>query len=136
MLAEGTDVLKHDYSYRIDSNELSMAIHFIQDSQYVKPGVVCDVNIAGHVFAVLPVYEHGVKSIKSLNEAYNNVYCQEEQVGMNMFTEIVKILTTCGKSKAGLSTYYIQLQYCRDMFFQMMKRVVKSKTPSERVEYY
>eukprot|EP00559_Dactyliosolen_fragilissimus_P007958 CAMPEP_0184871406 /NCGR_PEP_ID=MMETSP0580-20130426/40701_1 /TAXON_ID=1118495 /ORGANISM="Dactyliosolen fragilissimus" /LENGTH=1005 /DNA_ID=CAMNT_0027374063 /DNA_START=1121 /DNA_END=4139 /DNA_ORIENTATION=- len=123
ILLDGKNVPKHDYSYRIDSNKLSTAIRFIQDSLCVKPGVVRDVNIAGHLFAAFPVYERGGKSIESLNEAYNNVYNQDERVGMNTFTEIVKLLTKRGESKAGLSTYYIQLRYCGNVFVWMMKRV-------------
>mmetsp|Transcript_21013 Transcript_21013/g.29472 ORF Transcript_21013/g.29472 Transcript_21013/m.29472 type:complete len:980 (-) Transcript_21013:30-2969(-) len=123
ILLDGKNVPKHDYSYRIDSNKLSTAIRFIQDSLCVKPGVVRDVNIAGHLFAAFPVYERGGKSIESLNEAYNNVYNKDERVGMNTFTEIVKLLTKRGESKAGLSTYYIQLRYCGNVFVRMMKRV-------------
>ena len=59
ILAEGKSVPKHDYTYRIDSSKLTTAIRFIQDSICVKPGVVRDVSIAGHVFEAMPVYERG-----------------------------------------------------------------------------
>ena len=42
---------------------------------------------------------------------------------MNLFTEIVKLLTKRGESKTGLLIYYIQLQYCCNMFVRIMKRV-------------
>ena len=78
IIAEGKSIPKHDYRYRIDSKKLATAIKFLQDSLCVKPGVVRDVSIAGHVFEAMPVYERGGKSIDSLNDAYNNVFVKEE----------------------------------------------------------
>jgi len=81
-------------------------ILFLKDSLSVKPGVVCDVTIAGHTFKSLPVYERGGKSIESLNEVYSTVYRKEELVGIHLFVDIVKVITNRGEAKAGLSTYY------------------------------
>ena len=58
----------------VDSNKFISAIRFIQDSLYAKPGVVHDADVAGHVFASMPVYERGGKSIESLNEVCYNVH--------------------------------------------------------------
>lgn len=79
-LEQGKDIPKHDYSFRVDAYKLSTAIEFIKESLCVKPGVVRDVTIAGHVFKSLPVYERGGKSIESLNEAYSAVYEKDQRV--------------------------------------------------------
>ena len=81
-------------------------------------------SIAGHVFKYMPVYERGGKSIECLNIAYNNVFSMDERVGINTFTDIIKLLTKRGESKAGLSTYYIQLRSCSYIFIKMIKRVI------------
>ena len=39
------------------------------------------------------------------------------------FVELTRLLTKRGESKAGLSTYYINLRYSASVFTQMMKRV-------------
>ena len=60
--------------------------------------------------------------IESINEAYNNTFAEGERVGRDTFVELTKILTKKRESKAGLSTYYINLRYSASTFTQMMKR--------------
>ena len=60
------------------------------------------------------MYKRADKSIGSLNKVY-------EGVEMKSFVDAVKLLTKWGQSKVGLSTYYIQMQYCAKVFIQMMK---------------
>jgi len=116
-------VPKHNYTYQIDSTKLSTAITFLQESLCVKPGVTRDVRIAGNTFKNMPVYERSGKNIESINEAYNNTFAEGERVGRDTFVELTKLLTKKGESKAGLSTYYINLRYSASIFTQMMKRV-------------
>ena len=123
VLASGADLPKHNYSFRIDSGKLSTAMIFLQESLCVKPGVARDISIAGHVFKSMPVYERGGKSIESLNETYNSLQEKEDRVGRDTFTDIVKLLTKRGETKAGLSTYYIQLRYNSQVFTNMLKRI-------------
>ena len=123
VLKRGRGVPKHNYTYRIDSTKLSTAITFLQGSLCVKPGVTRDVSIAGNTFKNMPVDERGGKSIESINEAYNNSFAEGERVGRDTFVDLTKLLTKKGESKAGLSTYYINLRYSASIFTQMMKRV-------------
>ena len=123
ILKSGKDIPKKKYSYRINFNKLANAMTFIQESLQVKPGVVRDVNIVGNIFRNLPVYERGGKSIKSLTEAYNNSFIASERVGKHTFSLLLNLLTKRGESKAGLSTYYINLRYCSRVFSNMMKRL-------------
>ena len=124
VLKRGRGVPKHNYKYRIDSTKLSTAISFIQGSLCVKPGVVRDVNVAGNTFKNMSVYERGGKSMESIFEAYSNTFeDKDERVGRDTFIELLKLLTKKGESKAGLSTYYINLRYHSKIFVEMMKRV-------------
>jgi len=66
----------------------------------------------------MPVYERVGKNIESISEAYNNTFAEGERVGRGTFVELTKLLTKKIESKAGLSTYYINV-----IFTQMMKRV-------------
>ena len=59
----------------------------------------------------MPFYERGGKFIKSLNKAYNDTFDENVRVGKPTFTKLIKLLTKKGESKAGLSTYYINLRY-------------------------
>ena len=54
VLRSGKEIPKCVYSYRIDSIKLATTVNFIQGSLLVKPGVVRDVRIGGHVFKHLP----------------------------------------------------------------------------------
>ena len=124
VLKRGREVPKHNYTYRIDSSKLSTAMSFIQGGICVRLGVVRDVRIAGNTFKNIPVYERGGKSIESIFDAYCSTFQnQKERVGRDTFFELIKLLTKKGESKAGLSTYYINLRYSSKTFVEMMKRV-------------
>ncbi len=80
----------------------------------LKPGVVSDVNLAGHVSKDMPVYERCGKWIESLNEAYSDVYSSEEQVGMNLFTDkprTTAIATTTSDSAVFPAVYQSSMLY-------------------------
>lgn len=123
-LCQGSEVPKHNYSYRIDPGRLSAAVSFLQESLLVKPGVCRDVKIGGHLFSNMPVYERGGKSVESIYGAYQNVYPDTFRVGVHTFSDLVKLLTKRGESKAGISTYYIQFRYCGKIFSEMVTRIL------------
>ena len=58
-----------------------------------------------------------------MTEAYNNSFIASERVGKHTFSLLLNLLTKRGESKAGLSTYYINLRYCSRVFSNMMKRL-------------
>ena len=78
ILQNGNNIPKHAYTYHIDSNKLGTAVQFIQQSLCLKPGVVHDVSIAGHIFCNMPIYERGGKSVDSLLEAYRVVFVRDD----------------------------------------------------------
>ena len=57
VLREGNNVLKYNYTYKIDSNKLATAISFLQESLLVKSGVTHDVWISRHIFKDMPMHE-------------------------------------------------------------------------------
>jgi len=126
VLKRGRGVPKHNYTYRIDSTKLSTAITFLQESRCVKPGVTRDVRIAGNTFKNMPVYERGGKNIESINEAYNNTFAEGERVGRDIFVELTQLLTKKSESKAGLSTYYINLRNSASIFIYFSLLRVKT----------
>lgn len=123
VMKQGRDVPKNNYTYRIDSNKLSTAVVFLQQSLLVKPGVLRDVTISGNIFKNIPIYERGGKSVESLYEAYKKSFPKKDVIGRDTFTDLGKLLTKRGESKAGLSTYYIQLRYSGKILVEMMKRI-------------
>lgn len=123
-LSSGKDKSKNAYKYRLDPSKFSTAIEFIQESLCLKAGVTRDVKFDGHLFKDMPVYERGGKSIRSLNDSYNASFDKDHRVGRDTFFHIAKFLTKRGESKAGLSTYYIQLRYSGNIFTRMMTRLL------------
>lgn len=124
ILVSGKDIPKHDYTFRVDAAKIAPSISFLQESLQVKPGYVRDVNVAGHVFTAMPVYERGGKTKESLFQSYKNAYPDPLlQIGKPTFYEILKLITKRGETKAGLSTYYIRLRYSSKIFFSMLGRL-------------
>ena len=60
-------------------------------------------------FQILPVYEQGGKALAGVFKIYKDALLEgEDPVEEPTFNDIVKLLTMCGESKDGLSTYYIK----------------------------
>lgn len=124
LLSSGNDLKKNKYSYRLDAAKISTVIQFVQGSLCLKAGVVRDVKFDGYLFKNLPVYERGGRSIKALKKSYDDSFDKEDRVGWHTFLSLIQLLTRRGESKAGLSTYYIQLRYSASVFVRMMKRIM------------
>jgi hypothetical protein len=116
-------VPKHDYTYRIDSAKLNSAIQYAQQSLNVKPGVMRNIKVAGHIFRNMPVYERGGTSVQSLFEGYCAVYDTQSRVGRDTFSELLHLLSKRGETKAGLSTYSINLRYAISIFKLMLDKI-------------
>ena len=63
LLAEGEEVPKYNYTFRVGAHKISQVVWFVQESLQVKPGIIRDVILAGHSFCSLPVYERGGMNI-------------------------------------------------------------------------
>jgi hypothetical protein len=50
---------------------------------------------------------------------------QDSQVGRPTFVNTLKLLTICGNAKAGVSTYYVRIQYMSRTFVQMLWRLLE-----------
>lgn len=122
LISAGNDIPKYNYTFRVDSRKIWTVLSFLQSSLCVKPGVVRDVTVADHRFTNMPLYERGGKSVERLFEAYKSVHPENQRIGRILFIDIVKLLTKRGESKAGLSTYYINLRYASSVFKQMQFR--------------
>lgn len=125
ILLSGRDIPKNKRRFRISQAQVSTVIQFIQGSLCLKAGVVRDVKYDGYLFKDMPVYERGGKSIRALNKSYNDTFDKDKRVGQHLFFDLMKFMTRRGESKAGLSTYYIQLRYSGSVFIRMVKRVVE-----------
>jgi hypothetical protein len=124
ILAMGNDVPKHNYTFRIDAAKISPVITYLQESLQVKPGYVRDINVAGHVFTAMPVYERGGKTKESLFKSYKDALQDPLlRVGEQTFLDILKLITKRGETKAGLSTYYIRMRYSSQTFLDMLTRL-------------
>jgi hypothetical protein len=132
LLATGKDIPKYNYTFRIDTSKLVSAIEYLQERLQFKPGRMRNVTIAGHTFTNLPVYERGGLSFESMFEAYKAAFEDWERLGSDTFQDIVKLLTSRGESKAGLSTYYVKFRHLRDVFFAMLKRIPALQLDADR----
>jgi len=69
LLASGT-IPKYNDSFRVDGNKIRNVMSYLQSSLELKPGIVRNVNVAGHTFHSLPVYERGGRSLLSMFQSY------------------------------------------------------------------
>ena len=119
----------------VDSCKLSTAIEFLKDALCVKPSVVRDVAIAGHLFKNLPVCECVGKSIESLNEACSATHVDNQRIGKHFFADVMKLATNSGESKAVSSTYCIQVRCSSKVLAEMMKRVLEFEHPDAGAQF-
>jgi hypothetical protein len=124
VLVSGRPLPKYNYSFRVPAEKVSQLVMYLQSTLQVKPGITREVNIAGHVFHALPVYERGGTAIRDLFNTYVNAFPEKEtRVGEPTFRDVVKLITKRGESKAGLSTFYIKLRYASQTFSLMLRRL-------------
>lgn len=132
LLATSKNIPKYNYTFRIDTSKLVAVMDYLQETLQFKPGRMRNVKIAGHTFTNLPVYERGGQSFESMFDAYKAAFEGEERIGYDTFVDILKLLTTRGESKAGLSTYYVKFRHLRDVFFAMLKRIPELELNADR----
>ena len=84
----------------------------LREKIQLKAGRLRNVTISGHNLKNLPVCERGSKALEVMFKTYKDALPEgEDPVGEPTLNDIVKLLTMCGESKSGLSTYYITFQY-------------------------
>ena len=113
--------LKRDYKYRVHPTKWISALEYIMDKLHYRAGIVRDVKVQDYTFYNLPVYSRGGKSIRSLYEEYST--SNVSPLGKHTFFELVRIMTSAGQSKTGLSTYYVRLTHHTEVFFEMIDRI-------------
>lgn len=120
-IASGLPIPKHNYTFRVSETKLANLIAFVQASLEVKPGVCRDVNLAGHLFKALPIFDRGGKPVKELFSVYKEAHPEDDQrVGFPTFKDIMQLLTLRGAAKNALSTYYIKFRHAATVFVEMM----------------
>lgn len=82
-------------------------------------------SLFGHKFVNTFVYEPGGSSIEELFRSYKDYHTGDENnqpkhVGFHAFSDIAKLMTKKGESKAGISQYYINFRYVTHVFDPMM----------------
>ena len=136
LLAKGSLIPRNNYTFRVDAVKLCGVVQFLMETLNVKPGVTRDVMLHGEKFHNMSVYERGGMSIEQLFTMYARANSDDEQVkpthvGFNTFNDITKLSTKKGESKAGLSSYYINLRYMTITFDHMMNRIKELATERE-----
>ena len=122
-LIDGKPAPRRMYPWRVKMTSLTNAISFLEQFLQVIPGDTRTVTLAGNVFKNLPVYDRGGKSLKDIWDHYKAVVPDDQRVGEKTFYEIINLLSTKGKMKDSLSTYYIALRYLDKTFDEMMDRL-------------
>ena len=99
--------------------------HIKQHIQF-KAGRLRNITIYGQKFKIIPIYERDDKCIRSFCKEYQYALPEEEgSIVFTTFNDIVKILTVCGESKSGLSTYYIKFCHDNNVFGHILDRIGK-----------
>ena len=70
------------------------------------------------------MYDRGGKALEGMLKTYKYALPEgEDLAGEPTFNDIVKLMTMCGESKYGLSTYYIKLRHGKTVFDAMLDRI-------------
>ena len=126
ILSSGRIFPKHNYMLRIDKIKIFLLMQYIQEKLQLKAGRLQNVTITGHKFKYIPVYECGSKGIRSLFKEYQDSLLEDEgSIVFTTFCDIFKLVTMCGESKYGFSTYYIKFHHSKNIFDNVLDRVVE-----------
>ena len=82
-------------------------------------------SIGDHIFENIPVYDRLHYTRISLFQMYCETYQADLRIGRPTFFRLVEILTTRGTIHVGLSTYYVEYRYCRQVAIDMLQRMCK-----------
>ena len=121
-LVEGKPVPARIYPWRVKMEALINAISFLEQFLQIVPGDTRTVTLAGSIFKNLPVYCRGGQSLKDIWVHYKAVMDEDGIVGEKTFYEL-RLLSTKGKMKDSLSTFYIALRHLDHTFDEMMDRL-------------
>ena len=92
-ISVGQAIPSNIYRYHVPICKISGAIHFIQQTLQLKPGVLQNVKLDGHYFNNLPIYERGGIPVISLFKMYQLGYDKEHCLGRTTFTDLCTLLT-------------------------------------------
>ena len=104
MYEAGEDLPKQNDAYRVPASSISNVMRYLEKYPYL-PGTMRSVTMFGFHFKNLPVFVRE-KEKKALIESDLKGF-QGKTIGCNAFTDIAKLITMTGKSKAALSSYYV-----------------------------
>ena len=131
VLKNGKPIPKYNYTFRVAPAKLTSAVHYIESTLQVKPGLSRNIKLGGHLFRNLPIYDRGGQATKDLYAAYKRSF--DDTLGLPTFRDLVKLLTKRGETKAGLSTYYIRFRYVGRVFECMLGRLAEMPYTSSDV---
>ena len=80
-------------------------------------------RIGERIFESIPVADRLSYSHARLFELYREQNPPEIAIGRLTFTRLLKLLTTEGSIRTGLSTYYVDFQYCNRVVLDMLHRL-------------
>ena len=80
--------------------------------------------MAGQKFKDIPLQERSGNVLIGLFKEYKYSLPEVEgSVGFCIFHGIVNLLTICGESKTGFSTYYVKFYHGKNVFDAMLDRI-------------
>ena len=122
-IKDGKPIPKYNYTFHVDTEKIASAVTYIDLTLQVRPGQCRSVRLGSHLFCNLPIYDIGGENVRILHAAYATLF--ETAIGFKKFQDVVKLLTKHGKTKAGLSTYYIWFRSLSQVFEGMLRRLAK-----------
>ena len=122
-IIEGNSLGESKYKCRISMCNINKAIEFLRNSLPEKVGRERPVWIGPQLFQKLPVFDRQSYSLEKIFQLYQKGCTEAFRVGISIFREFVRYLTTRGTMRAGLSTYYIDFRYCQKMTLQMIDQL-------------
>ena len=111
VIVEGKPIPRRVYSFRVDPEKLARATEYLMTVLHVLPGRSRSVKLDDQVISNLPVYDRGGHSIIGLFKQYKEDVGEEDAIGEDTFTTLIKLLTKKGEAKAGLSAYYTRFRH-------------------------
>ena len=111
IIVNGDPIPQRLHSFRVDPVKLARATECLMTVLHVLPGRSRSVKLDGQVINNLPVCDRGGHSIDGLFKQYKEDVGEENAIGRDSFTTLIKLLTKKGEAKAGLSAYYTRFRH-------------------------
>lgn len=120
LLATGQSKISKKNKDRVPLNQISQAMEYIMNVFQMIPGYMKSIHISGHYYSAVPVFTRGGQSLETTFKNFaNSIPNYKTHLGYPTFTLLLSLLTSPGKSHAGLSTYYIDLIHMSNIFIEI-----------------